>query len=96
VGLFQLARLITDSLSMIDSAALMTLVDRWHPETHMFHLPCGETTVTLQDVAMILGLSIDGTPVCGPVSPSGWRDGVGATNSILLLDVALDQKDKKS
>jgi hypothetical protein len=81
---------------MIDSAALMTLVDRWHPETHMFHLLCGETTVTLQDVAMILGLSIDGTPVCGPVSPSGWRDSVGATNSILLLDVALDQKDKKS
>jgi hypothetical protein len=50
----------------------------------------------LQDVAMILGLSIDGTPVCGPVSPSGWRDSVGATNNILLLDVALDQKDKKS
>jgi hypothetical protein len=44
----------------------------------MFHLPCGETTVTLQDVAMILGLPIDGAPVSGTVSPAGWRDSVTA------------------
>jgi hypothetical protein len=63
---------------MMDSATLMALVDWWRPETHMFHFSCGETIVTLQDVAMILGLPIDGTPVCGMVSPSGWRDSVGA------------------
>jgi hypothetical protein len=44
----------------------------------MFHLPCGETTVTLQDVIMILGLPIDDTSVCGTLSPGGWRDSVGA------------------
>jgi hypothetical protein len=60
----------------MDSAALTTLVNRWRSETHMFHLSCGETRMTLQDVAMILGLPIDDTPVCGPVSPARWRDNV--------------------
>ena len=27
-------------------ATLTTLIDRWRPETHYFHLPCGEMTVT--------------------------------------------------
>jgi hypothetical protein len=32
---------------MMDSAMLMTHDDWWRVETHMFHLPCGETTVML-------------------------------------------------
>jgi hypothetical protein len=36
----------------------------------------------LQDVTMILGLPIDGTPICGPVSPAGWRDFIRAAISI--------------
>jgi hypothetical protein len=31
----------------MDSAALIALVDRWHRKRHMFHFPCGETTMTL-------------------------------------------------
>jgi hypothetical protein len=42
-----LAQLLIDGQPMMDSAVLMALVDRWRPETHMFHLPCGEITVTL-------------------------------------------------
>jgi hypothetical protein len=77
-----LVRLDIDGLPLMDSAALMTLVDRWHPKTHMFDLLCGKTMMTLQDVAMILVLPIDGTPVCGLMSPYGWRDSVGATIDI--------------
>jgi hypothetical protein len=77
VGFLPLAQLVTDGLSMMDSAALMALVDWWRSETHTFHLPCGETTVMLQDVTMILGLPIDGTLICGPMSSVGWRDSVG-------------------
>lgn len=39
------------------------LVEQWRLETHTFHLPCGEETITLQDVAIQLGLSIDGQTV---------------------------------
>jgi hypothetical protein len=63
---------------MMDSTALKALVDRWCPATHTFHLLCGEITVMLQDVAMILGLPIDGAPVSGMVSPAGWRDSIMA------------------
>ncbi|XP_040956146.1 serine/threonine-protein phosphatase 7 long form homolog [Gossypium hirsutum] len=38
---------------------------RWRPETHTFHFPCGECTVTLEDVALQVGLPIDGSPVTG-------------------------------
>jgi hypothetical protein len=44
---------------------------------------------------MILGLPIDGTPVCGLVSPDGRRDSVGATIGNRPPDVTADQKDKK-
>ncbi len=76
-GFLLLARLINHDLSMMDGPALTSLVDRWRSKTHMFHLPSSETTMTLQDVVMILGLPIDDTPVCGMVSPAGWRDSIG-------------------
>ncbi|RYQ83170.1 hypothetical protein Ahy_B10g101797 isoform A [Arachis hypogaea] len=47
---------------------LAALVERWRSETHTFVLPVGEVTVTLEDVAHIFGLPIDGEPV------SGWTD----------------------
>ncbi|KAJ0548306.1 putative protein-serine/threonine phosphatase [Helianthus annuus] len=49
----------------IDHALITALVERWRPETHTFHLPFGETTVTLQDVNVLWGLPIDGEPVSG-------------------------------
>jgi hypothetical protein len=45
---------------------------RWRPETHSFHLPCGEMTVTLQDAVMFLGLGIRGRPVIGSAVSEGW------------------------
>ncbi|KAK6142643.1 hypothetical protein DH2020_022991 [Rehmannia glutinosa] len=47
----------------IDNHLITTLVERWRPETHTFHLPVGEATVTLQDVAIIWGLPVEGLPV---------------------------------
>ncbi|RVW75039.1 Serine/threonine-protein phosphatase 7 long form-like [Vitis vinifera] len=40
----------------LDWGLITSLVERWRPETHTFHLPVGEMTITLQDVAVILGL----------------------------------------
>jgi hypothetical protein len=78
VGFLPLARLVSTHLSMMDSAVLTALVDWWRPETHTFHLPCGEITVTLQDITMILGLSINSALVSGTVSPTRWRDSIAA------------------
>jgi hypothetical protein len=78
-GFLPLAQLVTTrGLPLMHSTTLTSLVDRWHPETHMFHLSCGETTMMLQDVTMILGLPIDGTPVCGMVSSAGVTPGFKA------------------
>jgi len=37
----------------------------WRLETHTFHFPLGETTITLEDVEHILGLPVDGEVVTG-------------------------------
>src|SRR3954463_6537940 len=54
-GLLSFINMVTRSIPNMNSAAITALVDRWRTETHTFHLRVGEMTVTLQDVAMILG-----------------------------------------
>ncbi|RVX10607.1 Serine/threonine-protein phosphatase 7 long form-like [Vitis vinifera] len=49
----------------LDWGLITSLVERWRPETHIFHLPIGEMTITLQDIAVILGLRIHGLPITG-------------------------------
>ena len=39
---------------------ISALVKQWRLECHMFHFPCGECTMTLEDVALHLGLPING------------------------------------
>ncbi|XP_057760095.1 serine/threonine-protein phosphatase 7 long form homolog [Arachis stenosperma] len=46
-------------------ALVNALIERWHPDTYTFHLLVGECAVTLEDVALILGLPTDGLPVTG-------------------------------
>ncbi|MBA0728886.1 hypothetical protein Golax_023200 [Gossypium laxum] len=47
---------------------IIALVERWRLETHTFHLPCGECTITLNDVILQLGLLV----VKGPVVSADW------------------------
>src|SRR6266542_6103675 len=56
-----------------DRSLLSALVDRWRPETHTFHLPFSEMTVTLEDVAMLTGLSIPGAANGPSVPPVRWQ-----------------------
>ncbi|WVZ67715.1 hypothetical protein U9M48_016758 [Paspalum notatum var. saurae] len=59
---------------MIDNSLITALVDRWRPETHTFHMPCGEMAPTLQDVSYLFGLPIAGTAVGPRVVPASWKD----------------------
>lgn len=70
----------------LDWSLITSLVERWRPETHTFHLPMGECTITLQDVGVILGLPIDGNPIICDVSPGpnmSWADHVGSVFGVV-------------
>ena len=55
-----LTSLITCSLETGDRGLLSAFVERWHKETSSFHLPIGEFSITLDDVASLLHLPIIG------------------------------------
>ena len=64
-----LARATNAGLPDMDGPLLTAFVDRWHLETHSFHLPSREMCVLMQDVGYILGLRLDGPAVTGMVEP---------------------------
>ena len=39
------------------------MVERWRLESHTFHLLVGECLITFKDIALQLGLRVDGRPV---------------------------------
>ncbi|MFQ6648538.1 hypothetical protein Gotur_020834, partial [Gossypium turneri] len=49
----------------LESKLINAFVERWRPETHTFHLPCGECTITLEDIQ--LELPVDGSVLTGSV-----------------------------
>ncbi|QHO53030.1 uncharacterized protein DS421_2g44350 [Arachis hypogaea] len=50
---------------LFDNSLITTFIEHWHPETHTFHLPWDECTITMQDVAYHLGLCIYREPMGG-------------------------------
>jgi hypothetical protein len=67
--LLGLARVINAGLPDMDGPLLSAGVDRWRPETHSFHLPCGEMIVLMKDVGYILGLRLEGPVVTRTMDP---------------------------
>jgi predicted secreted protein len=72
-GLMPFISLVSRGGPNMNPSALTALVDRWRPETHTFHFRAGEMAPTLQDVSMILGLPIQGEPLCMNTASDGWR-----------------------
>ncbi|MBA0795710.1 hypothetical protein Gohar_006552, partial [Gossypium harknessii] len=58
----------------LNPTLVRVLVERWRSETHAFHLLCDECTITLEDMQLQLGLSMDGSVVTGLVVTVDWRD----------------------
>ncbi|MBA0696564.1 hypothetical protein Goari_003107, partial [Gossypium aridum] len=56
----------------LDPKLISALVERWRPDTHTFHPPCGESTITLEDVHLQLGLLVDKSVVTGSVQSTNW------------------------
>ncbi|KAE8805808.1 hypothetical protein D1007_18157 [Hordeum vulgare] len=57
----------------LNATALTALTDRWRPEKHSFHLPLGEMSITLEDIAMISGLPIEGKALTGKLDGACMR-----------------------
>nr|XP_027191564.1 protein MAIN-LIKE 1-like isoform X1 [Cicer arietinum] len=55
-----LMHLSSSYLTMVDVGLISAFVERWHKETSSFHLPFGEMTITLDDVATLLHISPHG------------------------------------
>jgi hypothetical protein len=72
------ANIVHRGMSVFNATAITAMVDRWRLETHSFHLPCGEMTVILKDMTMILGLLIRGRPVTSRVESATWHERVAA------------------
>ncbi|XP_075650019.1 serine/threonine-protein phosphatase 7 long form homolog [Castanea sativa] len=56
----------------LDHALITALVERWRLETHSFHLPYDEMTITLQDIEVIMGVPVHGLPVVGFTHMDNW------------------------
>jgi hypothetical protein len=72
-NLLAIVEIVRRGMPVFNATTIMVMVDRWRPETHSFHLLCGKMMVTLEDVAMILGLPIRGCPVTGRVDSAVWH-----------------------
>jgi hypothetical protein len=56
-----------------DAPLITAFMDRWRPETHTFHLPVGEMTLSPEDAAMLGGLPCAGEAM-GPIDiPATWQ-----------------------
>ncbi|MBA0735386.1 hypothetical protein Gogos_019240, partial [Gossypium gossypioides] len=51
---------------------ISAFIERWRPETHTFYLPCEKCTITLKDVQLQLGLSVDGPVLTESVQSTDW------------------------
>uniref|UniRef100_K3Z0P2 MULE transposase domain-containing protein n=1 Tax=Setaria italica TaxID=4555 RepID=K3Z0P2_SETIT len=70
---------------------------RWDERyTHTFHLPCSRMTVTMQDVAMILGLPLEGLPVMRIIQSENWYDMVELHIGIRPLELEEGENSKKT
>jgi len=60
VNMSGLTTLLTNRYENISHGFVCAMTERCHEETNIFHLPVGEMTITLDDMACLLGIPITG------------------------------------
>jgi hypothetical protein len=56
-----------------DALLIAAFMDRWRPETHTFHSPVGEMTLSLEDAAMLGGLPCAEQAMGSIDIPTTWQ-----------------------
>ena len=72
----------------LDHALITAFVERWRLETHSFHLPHGEMTITLQDVEVIMGMPIEDEAMVGSTKRT-WK-----TMCVEMLGIQIPDENK--
>ncbi|MFQ6646274.1 hypothetical protein Gotur_018897 [Gossypium turneri] len=57
----------------LDLKPISSFIERMRPEMHTFHLPCGECTITLEDIQLQLGLPVDGSVLTRSTLSADWE-----------------------
>ncbi|KAL1191796.1 putative serinePthreonine-protein phosphatase 7 long form [Cardamine amara subsp. amara] len=55
---------------------ILSLAQKWCPETNSFVFPWGEATITLEDVNVLLGFSVLGSSVFAPLESSEMKEAI--------------------
>ncbi|KAL2943461.1 Protein MAIN-LIKE 1 [Bienertia sinuspersici] len=66
---------------------LISAFERWHPETNSFHLPCGEMTITLHDVAYIIRIPVVRQAIIGNPKSKDLKGHLGRILNMSEVDV---------
>nr|XP_009593664.1 serine/threonine-protein phosphatase 7 long form homolog [Nicotiana tomentosiformis] len=56
-------RIIEIDRLQFEWALITAMIERWRPETHIFHIPIGEATIMLEGVEVLFGPPVDGIHV---------------------------------
>ncbi|KAG7600132.1 Aminotransferase-like plant mobile domain [Arabidopsis suecica] len=74
-GIFEAIKVSTYSITK-NQPLILSVAEKWCHETKSFVFPWGEATVTLEDVIVLLGFSVLGSPVFSSSESSEIRDSV--------------------
>ncbi|KAA0032200.1 serine/threonine-protein phosphatase 7 long form-like protein [Cucumis melo var. makuwa] len=83
-GFYGVARL---GFIQLDWHLITALVERWRSETHTFHMPIRECTITLQDVEVLLGIPVDGESIISQLCKPSKRDVRDIAGPLILLQI---------
>ncbi|KAH0914916.1 hypothetical protein HID58_029362 [Brassica napus] len=74
-GIFQAIKASTHKIRR-NPSLILSLSQKWNPETKTFVFPWGEATITLEDVTLLLGFSLLGSSVYTPLESSEIKESV--------------------
>ncbi|KAL2942092.1 Protein MAIN-LIKE 1 [Bienertia sinuspersici] len=83
----QLSYLVDCMHSNLNMPLISAFVERWNPETNSFHLPFGEMTITLHDVAYILRIPVVGEAIFGNPKSKDLKGHLGGILNMSEVDV---------
>ncbi|ESQ30393.1 hypothetical protein EUTSA_v10011263mg [Eutrema salsugineum] len=90
-GIFEAIKASTYNISKNESL-ILSVAEKWCPETKSFVFPWGEATITLEDVMVLLRFSVLGSPVFAPLESSEMRDSVEKLEKVWHEHVRTDDR----